>query len=217
MTIVVWDGKTLAADRMSSRSSADRTGAAEEHCTSESTKLILFPTKPNFSGDQLLACGYAGSVDQFSAFHAAIFRDLKNPKVDKDIDFYDRLNIVIGMQLTAPDISALYLLGDKRGRYSVYTVEWAHGTRRAWKATARVTPHHPGTLAVIGSGRQSTKVFSTKLALTSEQYVHLATKYAEGCGHGMDLFQPGWAKTRRLTEISEEAKQDIFDKFAASL
>ncbi len=218
MTIVVWDGKTLAADRMTTRTSASKAGAAKEHRTSESTKLIIFPNQPRFGKDRLLACGYSGSVEQFAQFHVKVFGDLKKPDLDPDVDFYDRVEIMSELQLGIPEMSALFLTQTEKGVCIVHTLEWVHRNRQSWRATVHFTRHglHQPCVA-IGSGRQSTNVFAKALELTSAQYVHLATKYASACGNGMDLFQPGWDKLKRQQDISEQEKKDIAELFAKSL
>ena len=219
MTIIVWDGTMLAADRMTTRSQAAARGSvSKEHATSESTKLLLFPTKPMFGAGKLLAAGYSGSVEQFTHFHAKVFAALKKAEGAANVDFYDRVEIMAEMQIAIPEMSALYLTQADKGGLVVYTLEWMHRNRQSARATYHFTRHGSNVKTVaIGSGRLPTKVFSAAMNLTSPQYVHLATKYAHGCGHGMDLFQPGWDKLKRLDQLSAANKKYIAEQFAASL
>lgn len=214
MTIVVWDGKTLAADRMTTLGHA---GSIESHRTSESTKIILFPNKPRF-GDikdrRLLAAAYSGTVSVFSAFHDFVFEGVNDP-ANADVDYHERVRIVVKMQVGTPRMSAMYLVGDNKGETHVDLVTWLDNFNSPLKQGRFLKAR--GVVA-IGSGKTSSRVFTTGMKdLNSIQLVHLATRYADGCGHGIDYFQAGWTKTKRIKELTARDKAAIAKLFADSL
>lgn len=213
MTIVVWDGKTLAADRMTSNGSA---GSLKSHRTSETTKIILFPNKPRFGdkGQHLLAAAYSGTVSMFSTFHDIVFKGMDDP-VNADVDYYGRVQIAKDMQLAAPSMSALYLVSDDKGKTHADVLTWANPDG---SPARRGRFFKAGRLATIGSGSVPCRVFFSRMkGVDSIQLVHLATKYAPGCGLGIDYFQPGWDELKRIKELGVEDKVKIAQLFADTL
>lgn len=215
MTIVVWDGKTLAADR---RVSSDITIDAlmEKHTTitkvydlrqvKRGRDFVEKSLTDEMVWNRVIAIGYSGTDKHVRAFHAFLLDVLKHKEdVEEDIrnwikftPAYLELNFILVVQ------------NSKNNNYGICTIK---------KHTANLN-HKPFFTYIsedfyaIGSGAGIVNQWHKHgCELTATESVYLAALHTDSCGDGYTTLNIRTSKIKQSKTYSTGLKAKFLDLF----
>lgn len=201
MTLIIWDGETLAADKLSV--APNRPTAA--HATVEKICVFDDPLEDFSAGPQgknlvLLAAAYSGSVSEFSIFHKSVF---KNKKLYEHETYLERMNFVLSSTLQRPSFSGIFLASRPKGLANkIEAFVFGAGQRPVRRLNTR-----PAFVA-IGSGAALAREFRRTLNLDAVSLVKLVSLFEKNVGNGVDYLKPYDSPEVRCSTTYQDRERD---------
>lgn len=189
MTIIVWDGYTLAADRLITTSNATNT-IPDSLKYSSSRKIHLYKDK-NFNGDnQLIAAGYAGKVNEFRKMQLIIEKCADKYIDDLGIDFID-----YNVQDITTNIIFITMLkdeyGGKPGKINAYSLGSKYLTY---------------DYIAIGCAKRIADILRNEFGFDAITIVKIISLLDPNCGEGIDYLRP--SKNMTIGHINKYPKKE---------
>ena len=199
MTVIVWDGKTLVADR--------RVNGDPSETASRATKILTFEDKPWRDDESLLAVRFAGNAHNLSFMLDYIKRHSRDYNLQEFLqDFFER-------QIQMPTFGMLFIT-DKRALIYENKVSGGRHKKSNWK-----TLHHngggPRKYIVVGSGEQyALRMISVMdREIDAKELLFLATMGTDALGGGFDQWSLEERVVKRGRCLTKRQKESLVKRF----
>lgn len=195
MTLVVWDGKTLAADKLRC---ANTDGIEDTMMHATVNKLHVFNKHDitfqiGRARTQLLSVAYSGHVAAYHHFHKHVFNNKSEKEIPlkKEIDTYLRIKQSV-------DFSAFFLHA---------TQDKDEGTKIILSMTTRRSPNTVELTQVLknpfvamGSGSHLAHLLHEKFSLGSVDIIKICSLFYDSVGNGINYITPSKELDIKLDE-----------------
>lgn len=198
MTIIVWDGTTLVADRRITTH-----GVKQDVFQQEATKITTFEDTKFNKGEELLVVGFTGQVGVYRKIIATIEKHREdNP------DAYVRtiVNSLIDSQFMVPSFACLFIT-DKAIHYirNLRGQPPVESANRLWRRAS----HEQFT--ALGSAEMGASVLHDIFegTLTAREVLFLTTKSSKSLGGGFDQWSLKDPKIKRGRCLTTKQKETL--------
>lgn len=189
MTLVVWDGKTLAADRLVSTRFSGREEMSESIKFIEATKIHSFPDEEFLfteNGPRLLAIGYSGHKSDIEHFHEHMFFS----------DVFGKIPLSAKIkkyrQLRGNVIASSLSIYSSKGRDGESIINHLVVSPSSINAPTKLSKidTKAGDVVSIGSGSGLADSFSKLGKLGSDEIIRLVSLFSSSVGNGINYVTP---------------------------
>lgn len=216
MTLVVWDGKTLAADRLVSTRFSNNAEASENIKYLEATKIHTFVDKEILFTEndfRLLAIGYSGNRGEIEHFHEQIFHS----DVFGNIPLVDKIKMYRNIRgISTPSSLSIYSSKRENGELALRHLV-INSNSPIDANTFSKEDMKEGIIACIGSGSHLVKSFSKLGKMGSKEIIRLVSLFNPTVGNGLNYITPGKSskvfRSHSYTKKEREKHIRLFSNF----
>ena len=221
MTIIIWDGKSLTADRL--RTKRTRLKNTMNKHTIVDKIFDLRESAKGFIGccdidgkvtakEKLIAIAYSGPVHESEAFHSFLLS-----VSEEERNIFD--DIYRWVKHTPNGLTLSFILvawSENDNKYKAYTIHYKdryfNGTY-----TANFGQIHLDFYTIGCGGPVIDPWQKTQSNLSTIDYIYLASLFHESCGGGYSFFDLKSKKIKNMHTFPTNVKQRLLDSFKTDL